>query len=159
MDQKIIRQLDELQKIVTIIASKMVTKDDLKHELANYLTKDDLKQSLANYPTKDDLKQELARHATKDDLKQELARHATKDDLKQELARHATKDDLKYFATKDDLKHFATKDDLLQMKSDLIEEIKESEGFIVSIVDKNKADKSDVDALKKRLTRIEKFAA
>ncbi len=86
--------------------------------------------------------------------------------LDKALAHVATKDDLKNFATKDDIKNFATKDDIKQLKDDikqlkaeLIEEIKESEGFIVGSVDKNKADKNDIEALNKRVTHIErKFA-
>ena len=72
----------------------------------------------------------------------------------------AEKDDLKNFATKDDLKNFATKDDLKQLKAELIDEIKESEAFIVGSADRNKADKSTVTALEKRVSRIEhKLAA
>jgi len=71
----------------------------------------------------------------------------------------ATKDNLKNFATKDDLKNFATKDDLKQLKADLIEEIKDSEGFIVGSVDKHKADKAGVQELDKRVTRIERKLA
>ena len=86
--------------------------------------------------------------------------------LKDALINVATKDDLKNFATKDDLKNFATKDDLKllkndlkQLKTDLIEEIKESEGFIVGSVDKNKADKKDVTELDGRVTKIERKLA
>ncbi len=57
-------------------------------------------------------------------------------------------------------KNMATKDDLKQLKTDLIEEIKESEGFIVGSVDRNKAEKAVVEDINKRLTLIErKFAA
>lgn len=76
--------------------------------------------------------------------------------IKKALANVVTKEEAKHLATKDDLKNFATKDDLKKLKDDLIEEIKESEGFIVSSVDKNKADKGVVDVLDKRVTRIER---
>lgn len=48
MDTKIIKKLDEIIK-------NMVTKADLKTELAKYATKDDLKKELENFATKDDL--------------------------------------------------------------------------------------------------------
>jgi hypothetical protein len=75
MDQKILQQLEKLQRTVTIIASNMVTKDDAK----KFVTKEDLKLALASYPTKDDLRQELAKYATKEDLRQ------LKTDLKTDL--------------------------------------------------------------------------
>lgn len=54
------------------------------------------------------------------------------------------------------LVNVATKDDLKQLKADLIEEIKESEGFSIGSADRNKADRSSVEALEKRDTRIER---
>jgi len=63
-------------------------------------------------------------------------------------------------ATKDDLKGLATKMDLEQLRTDLIEEIKESEGFIVGSADKHKAEKTIVEDHERRLTQIEsKFVA
>jgi hypothetical protein len=85
-------------------------------------------------------------------LKKALANVLTKDDTKSFL----TKDDAKNFLTKDDAKNFATKDDLRKLKADLIEEIKESEAFIVGSADRNKADKSVVEGLEKRVTKIER---
>lgn len=86
----------------------------------------------------------------------------TKDDAKNFL----TKDDAKNFATKDDLKNFATKADILAinneikaLKQELKDEIKESEAFIVGSADRNKADKSVVEDLDKRVTRIERKLA
>ena len=55
MDKKILEILQKLAKSVEKIERVMVTKDDLKTELAQYATKDDLKNVLANYPTKTDL--------------------------------------------------------------------------------------------------------
>jgi hypothetical protein len=74
--------------------------------------------------------------------------------LNQSMLNVATKDDLKNFATKDDFKQL--KADLKQLKADLIEEIKDSEGFIVGSVDKHKADKVVVEELDKRVTKIER---
>ncbi|MGH7204055.1 MAG: hypothetical protein ACREHC_06445 [Candidatus Levyibacteriota bacterium] len=88
---------------------------------------------------------------TKDDAKN----FATKDDLKN----FATKDDLKNFATKDDLKNFATKDDLQHLKKELIKEIRDSEAFIVNLVDKNMAEKSDIKQLERRVAIIERKIA
>ncbi len=53
----------------------------------------------------------------------------------------------------------ATKDDLKQLKDDLIEEIKDSEAFIVGSADKNKAEKSIVEDLQRRVIKIERKIA
>ena len=50
----------------------------------------------------------------------------------------------------------AKKDDLKQLKTDLIEEIKESEGFIVGSADRNKTEKAVVEDIDKRLIHIER---
>ncbi|HZE87727.1 MAG TPA: hypothetical protein VE090_06015 [Methylomirabilota bacterium] len=68
MDKKILEILQKLAKSVEKIERVMVTKDDLKTELAQYATKDDLKTELAQYATKDDLKNVLANYPTKTDL-------------------------------------------------------------------------------------------
>lgn len=86
-----------------------------------------LQKRLKGFATKEDLQQ----FATKEDI-QSLA---TKRDLKSELSKYATKDDLKKLATKEDL------DDLL--------------GDIIEAVDKNKAEKTQVVKLEKRINRIE----
>jgi predicted nucleic acid-binding OB-fold protein len=70
-----------------------------------------------------------------------------------------TKKEAKDFATKDDLKNFATKDDLKQLKTELIEEIKDSEAFIVASADRNKAEKSVVEDLQRRVIKIERKLA
>ena len=75
-----------------------------------------------------------------------------------------TKDDAKSFATKDDLKNFATKDDLLKLENRLHNKIKyDIDNAVIQIggiVEKRKADRTDVEALSKRVTLIErKFAA
>jgi hypothetical protein len=43
MDQKILKQLEQLQKTFTFIETNMFTKDDMRLELAKYPTKNDLK--------------------------------------------------------------------------------------------------------------------
>lgn len=79
--------------------------------------------------------------------------------LKNIVKNMATKDDLKHFATKDDLRslekninnkleNFATKEDLKLGLDDLLADI-------VEVVDKNKAEKSVVEALAKRVDKIE----
>lgn len=81
----------------------------------------------------------------------------TNRDLKRELAKYATKDDLKNFATKDDLK--AMKDDLKKEIHDserkLKQKINETEMRLVELVDKHKADKTQVNDLQRRVTGIE----
>ena len=59
MDTKIIKKLDE-------IIQNMVTKNDLKQELAKYATKEDLKQELTRFATKGDLL--AAKKELKDDI-------------------------------------------------------------------------------------------
>jgi|SRR3989344_6706991 len=75
---------------------------------------------------------------------EKLKNFATKDDLKN----FTTKDDLKNFATKDDLKNFATKDEI-ELKID------EAVAEIIASVDKNKADKEDVEKLEVRVKKLE----
>ena len=65
--------LNQIEKILKDILSRMATKDDLKQ----FATKDDLKQ----FATKKDLEKLV----TKDDLKKELSNFATKKDLKNGL--------------------------------------------------------------------------
>ena len=55
---------------------------------------------------------------------------------------------LKNFATKDDLKNFATKDEI-ELKID------EAVAEIIASVDKNKADKEDVEKLEVRVKKLE----
>ena len=55
---------------------------------------------------------------------------------------------LKNFATKDDLKNFATKDEI-ELKID------EAVAEIIASVDKNKADKEDVEKLGVRVKKLE----
>lgn len=62
-------------------------------------------------------------------------------------------------ATKDDFKSFATKDDLKQLKTELIEKIRDSEAFIVASADKNKAGESVVEDLQRRVIKIERKLA
>src|SRR5258708_35477345 len=88
-----------------------------------------LDQALINFATKDDLKN----FATKDDLKNLV----TKDDLKQELAKYPTKDDLKNSFEKQS-------EDFGEVVSELFTK-----------TDEKKADRTDVDHLDKRVTRIE----
>ena len=71
MDQKILEQLQDLQKALTSITNNMVTKQDAK----SFATKDDLK----SFATKDDLNDALINFVTKDDLK------ATKNELLEKL--------------------------------------------------------------------------
>lgn len=75
----------------------------------------------------------------------------TKEDLKS----FATKDDLKNLATKDDLKQFATKNDLQVLKKELIEKMDEYQMELLEIVEKRKADKTDVEVLEKHIKNIE----
>ena len=85
------------------------------------------------------------------------------EELREIKSTMVSKDDAKKFLTKDDAKNFATKDDLVKLKkelsSEIIEQIKESEGFIVGIVDKNKVDRAEFEALNKRVSTIEKQLA
>ncbi len=93
------------------------------------------KKDLQGFTAKKDLrefatKEDLERFATKEDLKKELDKYATKEDLKRELSLYATKKDLR-------------------------------EGLgtllvgIVEVLDKHKADKTQVDALEERVTKLE----
>ena len=66
----------------------------------------------------------------------------------EKLKNFATKDDLKNFTTKDDLKNFATKDEI-ELKID------EAVAEIIASVDKNKADKEDVEKLEVRVKKLE----
>lgn len=79
-----------------------------------------------------------------------------------------TKDDVKYFATKDDLKSFATKNDLknlvtkkyfdTKLKGELDKQTEDICGVMTDLfaqTDERKADKSELDAVKKRVTRLE----
>ena len=92
---------------------------------------------------------------TKDDAKNFLTKEDTKNFL--------TKDDAKNFATKDDLKHLVTKDYLVEAFKKQREAISEDFGEVINALfeeeDKRKADRTDVEALNKRVTLIErKFA-
>ena len=74
-----------------------------------------------------------------------------------------TKDDAKNFATKDDLKHLVTKDYLVEAFKKQREAISEDFGEVINALfeeeDKRKADRTDVEALNKLVTLIErKFA-
>ncbi|OGH12005.1 MAG: hypothetical protein A2857_03625 [Candidatus Levybacteria bacterium RIFCSPHIGHO2_01_FULL_36_15] len=122
--------------------------DDLiEKRVKNLATKDDLKRELRGYPTKKDLQEELKRFVSRDDLKN----FATKEDL----SRFATKNDLKDFAKKGDLKNFATKDDLKLLGKDLESKMDDVASFIISSIDKHKADKRDLDSLEKRVEKAE----
>lgn len=84
---------------------------------------------------REDLKKDFV---TKDDIK------SLEDNIDKKLKNFATKDDLK-----NELKNFATKKDLKLGLDDLLAEI-------IEVVDKNKAEKSDVEALERRMDEVEK---
>lgn len=141
MDKKISTQLEELQQTVTSLAAtvanlaaNMVTKEDAKE----FFTKEDAKNDIATFATKDDISQ----------LRKELK--STKSDLRNHT-------NTKITSLRKELLEF--KKDLMHVKRELIEEIKESEGFIVASVDRNKADKRKVEELDKRVTRLEQKVA
>lgn len=92
------------------------------------------------------VKKRLKNFATKDDLKQELKDYPTKADLNKEL---------KGFATKADLNSFATKADLKDLKNQFELKIDEAVASIIEVVDKNKADKKDLDIIETRVSKIE----
>ncbi|GEM_PF-4966895 len=95
--------------------------------------------------------------------KSDAKNFAAKDDLKN----FATKNDLKNFATKNDLRSFenrfeqkfATKDDLKNeiegLKMFLTEEYEKADMQIVASADKAKAEKAELENLKRRVTKIE----
>ncbi len=58
-------------------------------------------------------------------------------------------------ATKDDLKNFATKDDLKNMATQIIEDLSDVITGLIESVDEKKADKSEVELIKKRVEKIE----
>lgn len=110
-----------------------------------------LQQALKNVATKDDLK----RFVTKDDLGKLEKRlgdmFATKDDLQAMEQRLGEK-----FATKDDLQQFATKADLNTLRTDITQDIGNLLSDFLVEVDRQKADKKDVQNLETRVGRIEK---
>lgn len=85
-------------------------------------------------------------------IKKALANVVTKNDVKNFL----TKNDTKNFLTKADAKNFATKDDINAMGKRLTKEIREAEAFAIITADKHKAEKTVVDDLEKRVTKIER---
>lgn len=78
--------------------------------------------------------------------------------LKEELLEQEKRLDKK-FASKEDLKSLATKSDLTielsQLKNELIQYTDKWCTDIINSIDKNKADKSELTSLAKRVTRIE----
>lgn len=80
-------------------------------------------------------------------------------EIKKLLGEVVTKDEAKQFLTKNDAKQFATKEDLKSMKEELIKEIRDVEVSVTVSADKNKAEKTDLERLETRVTKIEQKLA
>jgi hypothetical protein len=111
MDQKILKQLDEINKKL----DNVITKDDLDHALKNFITKDHLDHALKNFITKDHLDHALKNFITKDHLDQRLKKQA----------------------------------------ETICEDISETVNALFTETDKQKADRTELSEVAKRVTKLE----
>jgi hypothetical protein len=122
----------------------VITREELREELAAHPTRNELREALAAHPTRNELREALAAYPTRDELRLALAAYPTRDELMGALAAYATRDELRAeYMSRAELERaferFATKADLNEFREETAQSFSDLRRYMEILVEDLKA--------------------